>query len=102
MIEHFLKLFERFSYYSNVGFNPPGDQTYYQLCLFSKELGDHIMVDEQGLLSVSTALLPDSCFSTSDGLVFEGSRPYILHCQGNDKHGRKRDFMNKLGIPIRG
>lgn len=102
LLDHILKLFHEFPQYSTIGFNPPGDQTYYQLCLFSKELGEHIIVDDQALLSVSTALLPDSCFKTDDGLVFEGSRPYILHCQGNDKHARKREFMKKLGIPVRG
>lgn len=102
ILEHVLYLYNNYPEYSRVGYNPPGDQTYYQLCLFSKEFGNHIVVDEKGLLVVSTFLLPDSHFKFENGLIFENSRPYVLHCQSDDKHERKRDFMRKLGIPVRG
>jgi hypothetical protein len=101
LFDHVLYLYENYPAYRKRGYNPPGDQTYFTACLFSKKMGNFMTVDEKGLLSVSTALVPDSYFKIDNGLVFENSRPYILHCQGNDKHGRKRDFMRKLGIAIK-
>jgi hypothetical protein len=102
LFNHILFLYENFKEYSSVGYNSPNDQTYYSLVLFSKELRDFIAIDEQGLISVSTLGIPDNHFKFNDGLTYNNSRPYILHCQGNDKHGRKRDFMRKLNIPVRG
>lgn len=103
LLDHVLYLYNAFPQYAKVGYNPPGDQTYYSLCLFSKELGENIIVDTEGLISVSTALVSEDYFTINNGLVYNtSSRPYILHCQGNDKHARKRDFMKKLNIPIRG
>lgn len=104
LLDHVIYLYENRPEYKTVGYNPPGDQTYYSLCLFSKELGEYIAVDEQGLLSVSVDLIPDSLFKIDNmELTFDNnSKPYILHFQGNSKHERKRDFMRKMGIPVRG
>jgi hypothetical protein len=102
LFNHILFLYENFKEYSTVGYNPPNDQTYYSLTLFSKELRDFIAIDEQGLVSVSTLGIPDNNFKFNSGLMYNNNRPYILHCQGNDKHNRKRDFMRKLGISVRG
>lgn len=104
LLNHVLYLFNEFPQYNSIGFNPPGDQTYFSLCYFSKEIGDKIAIDEEGLISVSTALVEDKYFNVIDNIfLYNGnSSPYILHCQGNDKHDRKRGLMKKLNIEVRG
>jgi hypothetical protein len=105
LFDHVLFLYNNFEEYKTIGWGSPNDQTYYQLCLFSTELNQYIVIDEKGLLSVSTHNIPDKYFDIIDNRLFfnnKSSQPYILHCQGNDKHQRKRDFMRKLNIPVRG
>ncbi len=103
LLEHVIALFETYPNYKKIGFNPPHDQTYFQLGYFSKSSPVCQRIDEFGELVVSTNAVPDRHFSYQDGaLSFNGARPFILHCQGNDKHARKRDFMRKLKIPVRG
>jgi hypothetical protein len=97
----------RFDYtenpFTSAGWNPPGDQTYYQLCMFSKSIGLRVVVDERASLFAATHGVSDECFTVADGaLLCDGARPHVLHCNSNDKHDRKRAFMRKLNIPVRG
>ena len=103
LLNEALAIYDKFPVYKKIGYQPPGDQTYYQVCLFRQDSGLNIKVDERGDLFVSTAGVPDAAFRMEDRrLLYVGASPYILHCQGNDKHDRKREFMRKLNIPVRG
>lgn len=103
LLNHAIELYERYPQYKTLGWNPPGDQTYLQLCLFSKSLGLKLRVDEGGSMFAATYSVPDDAFTFDGGeLRCDGARPFMLHCQSDDKHARKREFMRKLNIPVRG
>jgi hypothetical protein len=99
LLDYALSLYGKFPYYANIGPNPPSDHPYYHLAYFSKEIGNHIAIDEHGVFAVSTKDVPNRKFKISNNrLFFENSSPFILHCQGNDKFDRKKDFMYKLQL----
>jgi len=99
LLDYVLKLYGQFPYYANIGPNAPSDQPYYHLAYFSKEIGDNIAIDEHGIFTVCTKDVPNRKFKIHNNrLYFENASPFILHCQGNDKFDRKKDFMSKLQL----
>lgn len=99
LLDYVSKLYARFPYYANIGPNAPSDQPYYHLAYFSKEIGDHLAIDEYGIFAVCTKDVPNGRFRIHNNrLQFENCFPFILHCQGSDKFDRKKDFMRKLQL----
>jgi len=101
LINKALDLYEKYPRYKRSGAAFCGDQTYYQLCLFSKGWRELIAIDDIGKLCICTCKLPEDAFHVdSNGIIFKetGERPFMVHFPGMSKHDTKRNFMKKMGI----